>query len=134
GAERSAGDGGGAPPDGGEATGGASRRALGGGDEGQRGVGDAATRRQDSRHARPRVILENPRDLLHARGIGNARPAELVHTPGSHDGVEGHRPSNSPPRFRLRAKRFGETSPEPWRRRALAGTPTPLRSRGSLAV
>src|SRR5262245_50149474 len=33
---------------------------------------------------------------------------------------EGLRPSDSPTRFRLRAKRYGETSPEPWRRRALA--------------
>src|SRR3954469_22148292 len=33
---------------------------------------------------------------------------------------EGLRPSDSPTRFRLRAKRYGETAPEPWRRRALA--------------
>jgi len=38
---------------------------------------------------------------------------------------KGLRPSDSPTPFRLRAKRFGETSPEPWRRRALAGPPTP---------
>src|SRR5262245_49878701 len=34
--------------------------------------------------------------------------------------TEGLRPSDSPTRFRLRAKRFGATAPEPWRRRALA--------------
>ena len=40
----------------------------------------------------------------------------------------GTSPPDPPARFRLRAKRFGETSPEPWRRRALAGTrgPAPL--------
>ena len=38
---------------------------------------------------------------------------------------EGLRPSTSPARFRLRAKRFGETSPEPWRRRAPPGGPGP---------
>jgi len=44
---------------------------------------------------------------------------------------EGLRPSDSPTRLRLRAKRYGETSPEPWRRRALAGAASaPLRARG----
>ena len=50
--------------------------------------------------------------------------------------TEGLRPSDSPTRFRLRAKRYGETSTKPeGRRRALARRFVgALRSRGSLAV
>ena len=55
---------------------------LRGGDERQQRVGDASTRRQDGRDAPPRVVLEDPRDPLHAAGIGDARPAELVYPPG----------------------------------------------------
>src|SRR5262245_38070001 len=35
------------------------------------------------------------------------------------DSLHRHSPGASTPRFRLRAKRYGETSPEPWRRRAV---------------
>src|SRR5207237_483253 len=81
---------------------------LCGGDEREQCVGDASTRRQDSRDAPPRVILKDPCDPLHAGGICDARPAEFVHPPGfhaGHDVLEGLRPSNSPTR-------------------SLAGTPT----------
>jgi acyl-CoA thioesterase-1 len=47
---------------------------------------------------------------------------------------EGLRPSDSQTRFRLRATRSGETSPKPWRRRALVGPHYPHSARvGSLA-
>ena len=49
--------------------------------------------------------------------------------------IEGLRPSNSLTGVRLRAQHYGETSPEPWRRRALARRCAgSLRARGSLAV
>ena len=49
----------------------------------------------------------------------------------------GLRPPDPLTRFRLRAKRYGETSPKPWRRRARLTGPTlrlASRSRGSLAA
>ena len=52
--------------------------------ERQQGVRDAATRGQHRRDARGRIVLENPRDPLHAGGVRHARPAELVHLPVAH--------------------------------------------------
>ena len=57
---------------------------LGGGDERQQRVGDAAARRQDRRDARQRIVLEDPRDPLHAGGVRDARPAEFVYPPRFH--------------------------------------------------
>ncbi len=55
----------------------------------------------------------------------------LVSSEGFAPRIPRHAPSRaaSPPRFRLRAKRYGETSPKPWRRRAVRVA----RSRCSLA-
>ena len=60
------------------------RVLLGQGDQRQQGIGDAPAGRQHDGLARRRVGLDDPRDALHARGIGDARAAELVDFPGLH--------------------------------------------------
>jgi len=47
----------------------------------QQGVGNAAAGREHGRHAGAGIFLEDRRHARHALGVGNARAAELVHTP-----------------------------------------------------
>ena len=62
------------------------------------------------------------------------RSAEREGGPGALYYSRGFAPRNSPTRFRLRAKRYGETSPKlEERRRAPAGTPAPRSALGAIA-
>ena len=58
--------------------------ALGGGDEVQQRVGDAAARGQHDAEARMRILLEDAGDALHAYRIGDAGAAELMYAPPFH--------------------------------------------------
>jgi len=60
------------------------RILLGQRDEAQQGIGHALACRQDDGLARGRIVLDDFRDALHARGVGDARSAELVDFPGLH--------------------------------------------------
>ena len=58
--------------------------ALGGGDEIQQRVGDAAARGQHDAEPRMRILLEDASDALHAYRIGDAGAAELMYAPPFH--------------------------------------------------
>ena len=58
--------------------------ALGGGDQIQQRIGDAAAGRQHDAEARMRILLEDPGHALHAYRIGDARAAELMYAPPLH--------------------------------------------------
>jgi len=60
--------------------------ALGERHQAQQRIGHAAARRQHHPEPSSRSRVENGRDLAEAVGVGDARPPELVHDPGS--GVE----------------------------------------------
>ena len=60
-------------------------------DQVEQRVGDAAAGGQHDGLARRRVVFDDARDALHARGVGDARAAELVDFPGLHaaDSLDG---------------------------------------------
>ncbi len=69
-------------------------------DQAQQGVGDASASRQDDGFACRRIGLDDRRDPLHAVGVRDTRPAELVDLPGLHDRFAryGHRRTRPAPR------------------------------------
>ncbi len=60
------------------------RVLLGQRNQAEQGIGHALACRQDDGLARGRIVLDDLRDALHARGVGDARSAELVDFPGLH--------------------------------------------------
>ena len=58
--------------------------ALGGGDQIQQCIGDAAAGGQHDAEPRMRILLEDPSDALHAYRIGDAGAAELMYAPPFH--------------------------------------------------
>ena len=82
--EQRAGDADVPPPDRFQPLGVAVLLPLGGAHEREQRIGDAAARREDRRHARQRIVLEDLRDPFHAGGVRHARPAEFVYSPRFH--------------------------------------------------